>query len=432
MLDNDYQKYLDNLNNFFIVNENFENEYNNWNKIDREGYFLLGEAKESLISIGLLKQSIVIDKSKILKILNKHNEMSDEIIKQIPNILNKPTLILKSQSVKGRIVVFGEVYDKINNPVMVAMELNPDENKNNINKIYKVASAYGRKNILYIQNWLSNPNNILFVDNKKNRTNTWLNGLGLQLPVPYNKKSSTSNSLAFNTDMVNITIKNIPVNERPRERALKDGVEYLSNEELIAIILKTGTKNYNVKTLSSKILSNLKDIHDLKNITVSSLTLIPGIGKVKAIELLAALELGKRVYYNVNKTRVKLNNSKKIFEYFKDIFINENQENFYAIYLDSKSKLISYRLLFKGTINTSCVHPREIFKYAFLESAYSIIVMHNHPSGDSSPSKEDEEVTSTLFNIGKMMAIPVVDHIVFGKEEYFSFYEYYCNNKNTM
>ena len=224
-------------------------------------------------------------------------------------------------------------------------------------------------------------------------------------------------------------IKDIPNNERPRERALSIGVENLSNEELLSIILKTGTKEYSVKELSNKILCRIKNINELRNFTINSLTQIKGIGKVKAIELLSSLELGKRVYYINNKNDIKLNNSKLIYEYFKDIFIDESQENFYAIYLDSKSKLISYKLLFKGTINSSCVHPREVFKYAFLESAYSIIVLHNHPSGDTSPSSEDEEVTMSLMQIGKLMAIPVVDHIIFGKDNYFSFYEYMHNNK---
>ena len=108
------------------------------------------------------------------------------------------------------------------------------------------------------------------------------------------------------------------------------------------------------------------------------------------------------------------------------------QECFYAIYLDTKSYLITYKLLFKGTINTSCVHPREIFKNAFINSAYSIIVFHNHPSGEVSPSIEDKELTESLFNIGKLMAIPVIDHIIFGKSTYFSFYEYLHDNNNSI
>ena len=220
-----------------------------------------------------------------------------------------------------------------------------------------------------------------------------------------------------------MVIKDIAEYDRPRERGIKYGVSSLSNEELLSIIIKTGTKNVGVKELSSKILSNVKNINDLKNITLTNLTNINGIGKVKAIEILASLELGRRVFYTCKKDNVKLNNSKKIYEYFKDIFINETQENFYAIYLDTKAKLISYKLLFKGTLNTSCVHPREIFKYAVLESAASIIVAHNHPSGDSTPSQEDEKLTYKLFELGISMSIPVVDHIVFGNNEYFSFYE---------
>lgn len=416
----------------FRVNENFESDYNNWNKIDRNGSFLLGEASDALVRSGLLKQKIYIDKSKLIKIKNKHPEMDDDIIKKIPNILNNPTLILKSQSVIGRIIIFGEINANDNSPVLVAIELNPYENNNNVEKIYKVASAYGRKNTLYMQEWLNNKSNILYVDNKKNRTNKWLSGLGLQLPVPLNNIDSSNNILTQNNIKNNVMIRNIPESERPRERAIKYGVESLSNEELLSIILKTGTKNCSVKNLSSLILSNIKDIKDLKNITINFLTKINGIGKVKAIELLSSLELGKRVYHIQNKENIKLNNSKKIYEYFKDLFIYENQENFYAIYLDSKSKLISYKLLFKGTLNTSCVHPREIFKYAVLESAASIIVMHNHPSGDSTPSREDEELTNKLFEIGSTMAIPVVDHIVFGNNEYFSFYEYISANKNTI
>ena len=230
---------------------------------------------------------------------------------------------------------------------------------------------------------------------------------------------------------MNIMIKDIPKNERPRERCIKYGVSNLSNEELLSIILKSGTRNGSVKVLSERILSNLKDISELKDYTINKLTNINGIGKVKAIELLCALELGKRVYYRKEKESIKLNSSDKIYNYFKDIFIDEKQEYFYAIYLDSKSKLIDYKLLFKGTINSSCVHPREVFKYAYLESAYSIVVIHNHPSGDPTPSNEDIKLTDVLFQIGKLNAIPVVDHIVFGDNKYFSFYEMMNKNNNS-
>lgn len=218
-------------------------------------------------------------------------------------------------------------------------------------------------------------------------------------------------------------IKDIIKSERPRERLLEVGEKSLSNEELLSIILKTGTKNISVKDLSRKILNEIKDISNLKDMTYNKLIKIKGIGTVKAIEILASLELGRRVYYRNVKQKVKLNNTTLVFEQFKNLFINETQENFYALYLNTKTELISYKLLFKGTINTSVVHPREIFKYAFLESASSIIVIHNHPSNNTMPSKEDIELTNKLFEIGNIMAIPVIDHIIIGIDNYYSFYE---------
>ncbi len=223
--------------------------------------------------------------------------------------------------------------------------------------------------------------------------------------------------------MKDIMIKELVKEERPRERLLKYGVESLSNEELISIILKTGTKDISVKTLSTKVLNEYKGITNLRNLRFSSLLKIKGIGEVKAIELIASIELGKRVYYSISKEEISLSNTSNVYNYFKDIFIGELQENFYAIYINTKNKLISYKLLFKGTINKSCVHPREIFKNAFLESAYAIIVIHNHPSGDITPSTEDIELTTSLMQIGNLMGIPVIDHIIMSDKGYYSFYE---------
>ena len=229
--------------------------------------------------------------------------------------------------------------------------------------------------------------------------------------------------------MSNIKIKDIPLNERPRERLIKYGVSNLSNEELLSIILKTGCKDYNVKELSNIILKELGGINNLRNISINKLINIKGMGRVKCIELLSSIELGKRVYYEKEKTNIKLNSANKIYDYFKDIYIGEEQEMFYAIYLNTKSMLINYKLLFKGTLNMSYVHPREVFKYAVMESASSIIIMHNHPSNDVTPSTQDEEVTYSLMNLGKTMGIPVVDHIIFGNDKFYSFYEQ-MNSKN--
>ena len=212
--------------------------------------------------------------------------------------------------------------------------------------------------------------------------------------------------------MNNLLIKNIPEFDRPRERFKKYGVENLSNNELISIILSSGTKNISVKELSSNILGKLDD----------KLKQTKGIGEVKAITILSALELGKRVYYEKNISKIKMNSADKIYNYMKDIVCNKNQEYFYALYLDSKKNLIDKKLLFIGTINKSIVHPREIFKYAYLLSASSIVCIHNNPSGDPLPSKEDMLITKHLVDIGKMQGISVVDHIIIGNN-YYSFYE---------
>lgn len=222
--------------------------------------------------------------------------------------------------------------------------------------------------------------------------------------------------------MDNTLIKNIPKSERPRERLKKYGKENISNEELLSIILNTGTKNKSVKDISNLILSKINDITDLKDITLNSLKQIDGIGEVKAIKILASIELGKRVYMDKNLVNIKMDTPEKIYNYMKNEVEGKNQEYFYAIYLDSKKNLIDKKLLFIGTLNKSIVHPREIFKYAYLLSASSIICVHNHPSGDTIPSKEDLNLTKALVEIGKMQGINIIDHIIIGKN-YYSLYQ---------
>ena len=217
--------------------------------------------------------------------------------------------------------------------------------------------------------------------------------------------------------------------EKPRERLVKYGVENLSNEELLAIILKTGSKKYNVKEVASNILSSYGDIKNLKDVRINNLTKIDGIGKVKAIELIAAIELGRRVYYEEDyKDMVTLTNPKVIIRYFNKLFKGENQECFYVVYLDSKNKYIDKKLVFKGILNKSLIHPRDIFKEAYLLSACNFICIHNHPSGDATPSMEDINVTKMLSEIGKLHGIRLLDHIIIGNNNYYSFYE--DNNLN--
>ena len=218
-------------------------------------------------------------------------------------------------------------------------------------------------------------------------------------------------------------IRNLPISERPRERLEKYGASNLSNEELIAIIIKTGTKEKSVKDLANEILSKIKKISDFTEISINSITKIKGIGKAKAIELLAAIELGKRVYFDKDIDTISFTNAESIYEYYKIKLFNKKQEYFYVVYLDNKKNFITDKILFIGTINMSVVHPREIYKEAYLNSASYIICIHNHPSGDPYPSKEDINLTNRISEIGKITAIPLLDHIVIGKNKYYSFFE---------
>lgn len=221
-----------------------------------------------------------------------------------------------------------------------------------------------------------------------------------------------------------INFKNIPESDKPRERLYQYGSENLSDEELISIILKTGTKGMSVKEVSLKLLENVGDIKKLKDIGINTLMGINGIGKVKAIEIKAAIELGRRIYIENNKLGgVILNNSLKIYEYFKDLVGNKKQEYFYTVYVDTKGRYIDKKCLFVGTINNSIVHPREIFKEAYLLSANGIICIHNHPSGDPTPSKEDIMITRKIKEIGMIHGIRLVDHLIVGVNSYYSFYE---------
>lgn len=219
-------------------------------------------------------------------------------------------------------------------------------------------------------------------------------------------------------------LKSLPNEERPRERLIKYGVNNLSNEELLAIILKTGSKNKNVKELASNILAKFKDIRELKNIRVNSLTSIEGIGKVKALELISAIELGRRVYEDTSYGEMaSLTNPIDIINYFNYLFKDEKQECFYVIYLDSKKKFIDKKMICKGILDKSLIHPRDIFKEAYLLSASSFICIHNHPSGDATPSNEDINITNHLKEIGILHGIGLVDHIIIGNNNYYSFYQ---------
>lgn len=219
-------------------------------------------------------------------------------------------------------------------------------------------------------------------------------------------------------------IKELPLLDRPIERMINNGVEVLSDEELISVILKTGLKDKNVKEISSSLLKEVDSIQELKNIGLEKLISIKGIGKNKACTLLASIELGRRINKKVNTiNNTKITNSEVVFNYFKDVLGDKKQEYFYCLYLDNNKKVIKNKLLFLGTLNYSMVHPREIFKEAYLVSATSIICVHNHPTGNLKPSKNDIELTNNLIKVGSLLGINIDDHIIISKENYYSFFE---------
>ena len=215
----------------------------------------------------------------------------------------------------------------------------------------------------------------------------------------------------------------VPSEQRPRERLIKNGVGSLSNQELLSIVLKTGTRNTSVLELSNIILEKISSFENLKDCGLNWLLDIDGIGSAKACDVLASIELGKRVFLDKEKSKVKILKSNDVYEYMKYFLKDKTQEYFYCIYLNNKNEIIERKLLFMGTVNRSVVHPREVFKYAYLSSASRIICVHNHPSGDIEPSGEDLRFTKALIDIGKVQDIPILDHVIVGSDNYYSMAE---------
>lgn len=218
-------------------------------------------------------------------------------------------------------------------------------------------------------------------------------------------------------------LKEIPVYDRPRERAIEVGVNNLSTTELLAIILRTGTKNYSVLEVANKVLSKVNKVQDLNNISREELKEIEGIGLTKAITILSAIELGKRIN-QLEQKEVSFLNANEIYNYMKNEVQFFKEERSYAIYLNTKGKLIDKKLLTIGTINQTLIDSKIIFKWAFKLSAAAFILVHNHPSLDPTPSIEDLKVTKAIIKQAKTLDVFFLDHIIIGNG-------YYSMNKST-
>ncbi len=223
-------------------------------------------------------------------------------------------------------------------------------------------------------------------------------------------------------------IKDMPKLERPRERLLLYGAKSLSTYELLAIIFRVGYKDMSVIELAKNLMRELNSPNDLREKTVFELQKIKGIGKTKAITLLAAIELGERVLHP-EKENIQISSPNDVYELLKYDMMNRKQEVLEAIFLDLKNNIIAKKRIFIGSLNQSLVHPREVFRYAVKYSAYQIILVHNHPSGDPSPSKEDLNVTEKFKEAGKILQIKILDHIIIGFNSYLSIMEYQNSRK---
>ncbi len=218
-------------------------------------------------------------------------------------------------------------------------------------------------------------------------------------------------------------IKQLPTRERPREKFVEQGGENLSDGELLAILLGSGQKGQDVLSLARSLLARFGNLRQLSLSTLSELRQVPGIGVVKAVEIKACLEIARRFQQVALFPGESVCSSKKVFEHFHELLRDQKKERFYSLLLDSKHCIIKKDLVSVGTLNLSIVHPREVFVTAIREAASHILLVHNHPSGDPTPSPEDIQVTKRLARVGQLIGIEVIDHVIIGCGTYISFVE---------
>ncbi|MBO8177510.1 MAG: DNA repair protein RadC [Bacillus sp. (in: Bacteria)] len=218
-------------------------------------------------------------------------------------------------------------------------------------------------------------------------------------------------------------LRDVPQNDRPRERFIQNGPQSVSNQELLAILLGTGTKEESVLQLANRLLVYFEGLRMLKDTSLEELMAVKGIGKAKAVQLLASVELGRRIHNLTFEDRYVIRSPEDGAKYVMEELRFLSQEHFVCLYLNTKNQVMHKQTVFIGSLNASIVHPREVFKEALRRSAASLICVHNHPSGDPTPSREDIEVTRRLVECGQMLGIEVLDHLIIGEKKYVSLKE---------
>ncbi|MDO4169188.1 MAG: DNA repair protein RadC [Lachnospiraceae bacterium] len=223
-----------------------------------------------------------------------------------------------------------------------------------------------------------------------------------------------------------LTVKELPKSERPYEKALEKGAEYLSDAELLAVIIRTGGRNMRSIDLAHQILNHQSEYPGLLGLfytTKEDLMKIKGVGSVKAVQLLAIAELAKRLTKSQRRERLSFHSPSSIAEYYMESLRHEKREKTVLILLDGKCHVIREMILSEGTVNTSMASPREIFQEALKYEAVYVILLHNHPSGDPTPSNKDLDITKVIRDAGELIGIPLIDHIIIGDCKYVSLRE---------
>jgi len=219
-----------------------------------------------------------------------------------------------------------------------------------------------------------------------------------------------------------IRIEDIPADERPSNRLMSNGAASLSNAELLSIILKSGSVAENAITLSQRVLSQF-DLKQLSAINAPQLMKIHGIKSGKAVQIVACFELARRLETFYSSSKFKINSPEDVYRRLYPAMRESKKEHFVELCLDTKNQIIREDTISIGSLNANVVHPREVFRTALIESAAHIIVAHNHPSGDPTPSREDIDITKKLVETGKIMGIDVLDHVIIGDCRHFSMKE---------
>lgn len=219
-------------------------------------------------------------------------------------------------------------------------------------------------------------------------------------------------------------IKDWPESERPREKVEMHGASSLTDSELLAILIRAGTGTITAVDLAKSLLIKYENLQELSSRSIGEFKRFKGIGSTKAVTLVAAFELGRRLAAETRTEKIRVNSPKSIAERYIPMLESVKQEEFRVILLDTANNILGEQLVSKGSLNASIVHPREVFKKAITDSAAGLIILHNHPSGNPEPSEEDKKVTRNLVKAGSIIGIEIVDHIIIAGLQYFSFVEH--------